>query len=167
MQRTRYPAFAKTATQPVFTQFVSTLDAKSWMSRSEPFRPASGIEECDIDAVADEVVHAAAAHLLEGVFMSPTIINAAEDMVRPNISRCRGRSMAGAVIPHFANDVGAEQIFVGVKEFNCMGARPPFEPGAFSLIWVRTIKSSALLLDALTSTIRVSKPPKAIQRTAS
>ena len=35
--------------------------------------------------------------------------------------------MAGAVIPHFANDVGAERIFVGVKEFNCMGARPPFD----------------------------------------
>jgi len=35
--------------------------------------------------------------------------------------------MAGAVIPHFANDVGAERIFVGVKEFNCMGARPPYD----------------------------------------
>ena len=35
--------------------------------------------------------------------------------------------MAGALIPHFANDVGAERIFVGVKEFNCMGARSPFD----------------------------------------
>jgi uncharacterized Zn-finger protein len=35
--------------------------------------------------------------------------------------------MADAPIPHFANDVGAERIFVGVKEFNCMGARPPFD----------------------------------------
>ena len=35
--------------------------------------------------------------------------------------------MAGALIPHFANDVGAERIFVGVKEFNCMGARAPFD----------------------------------------
>lgn len=35
--------------------------------------------------------------------------------------------MAGALIPHFANDKGAERIFVGVKEFNCMGARPPFD----------------------------------------
>jgi uncharacterized Zn-finger protein len=35
--------------------------------------------------------------------------------------------MAGGLIPHFANDAGAERIFVGVKEFNCMGARPPFD----------------------------------------
>ena len=35
--------------------------------------------------------------------------------------------MAGALIPHFANDAGSERIFVGVKEFNCMGARAPFD----------------------------------------
>ena len=35
--------------------------------------------------------------------------------------------MAGARIPHFANDAGTERIFVGVKEFNCMGARAPFD----------------------------------------
>jgi uncharacterized Zn-finger protein len=35
--------------------------------------------------------------------------------------------MAGTHIPHFANDEGTERIFVGVKEFNCMGARPPFD----------------------------------------
>ncbi len=35
--------------------------------------------------------------------------------------------MAGTHIPHFANDAGAERIFVGVKEFNCMGARAPFD----------------------------------------
>ena len=35
--------------------------------------------------------------------------------------------MAGALIPHFANDAGAERIFVGVKEFNCMGARAPHD----------------------------------------
>ena len=35
--------------------------------------------------------------------------------------------MAGALIPHFANDAGAERIFIGVKEFNCMGARAPFD----------------------------------------
>ena len=35
--------------------------------------------------------------------------------------------MAGAIIPHFANDAGAERIFIGVKEFNCMGARAPFD----------------------------------------
>lgn len=35
--------------------------------------------------------------------------------------------MADTHIPHFANDVGAERIFIGVKEFNCMGARTPFD----------------------------------------
>lgn len=35
--------------------------------------------------------------------------------------------MAGAFIPHFANDAGAERIFIGVKEFKCMGARSPFD----------------------------------------
>lgn len=35
--------------------------------------------------------------------------------------------MADALIPHFANDVGAERIFIGVKEFNCMGARAPYD----------------------------------------
>jgi uncharacterized Zn-finger protein len=35
--------------------------------------------------------------------------------------------MAGAVVPHFANDAGAEKITVGVKEFKCMGARAPYD----------------------------------------
>ncbi|MDX2287954.1 MAG: zinc-finger domain-containing protein [Hyphomicrobiaceae bacterium] len=35
--------------------------------------------------------------------------------------------MAASLIPHFANDPGAEKIFIGVKEFQCMGARPPFD----------------------------------------
>ena len=35
--------------------------------------------------------------------------------------------MAGGTTPHFANDAGAERIFIGVKEFKCMGARPPFD----------------------------------------
>ncbi|MGQ0673264.1 MAG: zinc-finger domain-containing protein [Hyphomicrobium sp.] len=35
--------------------------------------------------------------------------------------------MAAATVPHLANDTGAEKIFIGVKEFNCMGARPPFD----------------------------------------
>lgn len=29
--------------------------------------------------------------------------------------------------PHLANDKGAERVFVGVKELQCMGARPPFD----------------------------------------
>ena len=35
--------------------------------------------------------------------------------------------MAASVVPHFANDEGAEKVLVGVKEFQCMGARPPFD----------------------------------------
>ena len=35
--------------------------------------------------------------------------------------------MADQKIPHFANDDGAEKIFIGVKEFQCMGARPPYD----------------------------------------
>lgn len=35
--------------------------------------------------------------------------------------------MAGSVVPHFANDAGAEKITVGVKELKCMGARPPYD----------------------------------------
>lgn len=33
--------------------------------------------------------------------------------------------MASSFVPHLANDVGAEKIFIGVKEFKCLGARPP------------------------------------------
>jgi uncharacterized Zn-finger protein len=35
--------------------------------------------------------------------------------------------MAADIIPYFANDKGVEKIFIGVKEFKCMGARPPFD----------------------------------------
>ena len=35
--------------------------------------------------------------------------------------------MAATSTPHFANDIGAEKITVGVKELQCMGARPPHD----------------------------------------
>ena len=35
--------------------------------------------------------------------------------------------MALSLVPHLANDQGAEKIFIGVRELNCMGARPPFD----------------------------------------
>ena len=35
--------------------------------------------------------------------------------------------MADHHVPHIANDLGAEKIFIGVKEFQCMGARPPYD----------------------------------------
>jgi uncharacterized Zn-finger protein len=38
-----------------------------------------------------------------------------------------GHVMAETLVPHFANDQGVEKIYVGAKEFQCMGARPPFD----------------------------------------
>ncbi len=35
--------------------------------------------------------------------------------------------MADHAAPHIANDQGAEKIFVGVKELQCMGARSPYD----------------------------------------
>ncbi len=35
--------------------------------------------------------------------------------------------MADHAIPHFHNDPGVATIKVGVKEFMCMGATPPFD----------------------------------------
>lgn len=35
--------------------------------------------------------------------------------------------MSVNIVPHFANDEGVEKICIGVKEFKCMGARPPFD----------------------------------------
>ena len=35
--------------------------------------------------------------------------------------------MADPVLPHFCNDIGSANIRIGVKKFQCMGARPPFD----------------------------------------
>jgi uncharacterized Zn-finger protein len=35
--------------------------------------------------------------------------------------------MAGHVVPHFSNDDGVRAIAIGVKEFMCIGASPPFD----------------------------------------
>jgi uncharacterized Zn-finger protein len=35
--------------------------------------------------------------------------------------------MARPLVPHFANDQGVEKIEIGVREFQCMGARPPHD----------------------------------------
>jgi uncharacterized Zn-finger protein len=35
--------------------------------------------------------------------------------------------MAGGAIPHFQNDAGHAAIEIGVKEFMCVGANPPFD----------------------------------------
>jgi uncharacterized Zn-finger protein len=33
--------------------------------------------------------------------------------------------MAQMLVPHFVNAVGVDRIKIGVKEFQCMGTRPP------------------------------------------
>jgi uncharacterized Zn-finger protein len=35
--------------------------------------------------------------------------------------------MAQSLVPHFINDKGVDRIRIGVKEFQCMGATPPFD----------------------------------------
>jgi uncharacterized Zn-finger protein len=35
--------------------------------------------------------------------------------------------MADHVVPHFHNDSGQSAIAIGVKEFMCVGAKPPFD----------------------------------------
>ena len=45
---------------------------------------------------------------------------------RTKATRIEQRSWQ-SLVPHFANDQGVEKIYVGVKEFQCMGARPPFD----------------------------------------
>ena len=35
--------------------------------------------------------------------------------------------MAQSLVPHFINDKGGDQIAIGVKEFQCMGASPPHD----------------------------------------
>ncbi|MFP3920991.1 MAG: zinc-finger domain-containing protein [Dichotomicrobium sp.] len=33
--------------------------------------------------------------------------------------------MMASITPRFCNDIGVEKIHIGVKEFECIGARPP------------------------------------------
>jgi uncharacterized Zn-finger protein len=35
--------------------------------------------------------------------------------------------MAQTLVPHLINDKGVDPIGIGVKEFQCMGATPPFD----------------------------------------
>ena len=35
--------------------------------------------------------------------------------------------MAEHLVPHLANDQGVDRIKIGVKEFQCMGAKPPHD----------------------------------------
>lgn len=35
--------------------------------------------------------------------------------------------MAERIVPHFQNDAGVDRIEIGVREFKCIGANPPFD----------------------------------------
>jgi uncharacterized Zn-finger protein len=35
--------------------------------------------------------------------------------------------MADHIVPHFHNDAGVDSIAIGVREFMCIGALPPFD----------------------------------------
>jgi uncharacterized Zn-finger protein len=35
--------------------------------------------------------------------------------------------MADHIVPHFQNDAGVPTVAIGVKEFMCIGANPPFD----------------------------------------
>ena len=35
--------------------------------------------------------------------------------------------MAELAVPQFCNDAGAEKVQIGVREFQCMGASPPYD----------------------------------------
>jgi uncharacterized Zn-finger protein len=47
--------------------------------------------------------------------------------MRPIVHAHQETSMAGGMIPHFQNDAGHPAIDIGVKEFMCVGANPPFD----------------------------------------
>ena len=48
-------------------------------------------------------------------------------MVRRKSRTVPERFMVDNLIPHFHNDPGVATIRLGVKEFMCTGARPPFD----------------------------------------
>jgi uncharacterized Zn-finger protein len=48
-------------------------------------------------------------------------------MVRPTKSPLQVATMAHGSTPHFHNTEGLAQIEVGAKEFQCIGALPPFD----------------------------------------
>ena len=67
--------------------------------------------------------------------------------------------MADHIVPHFANDLGAEKVTIGVKEFKCMGARAPYDhPHVFLEHGIGFASAVPLLLDICTCMIRGSEP---------
>jgi uncharacterized Zn-finger protein len=48
-------------------------------------------------------------------------------IVRADCKTTETTAMAGHIIPHFQNSAGHEVIEIGVSEFMCIGALPPFD----------------------------------------
>ena len=70
--------------------------------------------------------------------------------------------MTTSVVPHLANDQGVEKIFIGVRELNCMGARPPSITPTSISTWAMTGRSCVPIARRFTSTIRGSATIRAI-----
>ncbi|MGI9483151.1 MAG: zinc-finger domain-containing protein [Hyphomicrobiales bacterium] len=65
------------------------------------------------------------------MYNSPTS-NAREDMLsatqdKQNPAAAKGKNMAHGSTPKFHNEMGIDKIRIGAKEFQCVGARPPFD----------------------------------------
>ena len=78
---------------------------------------------------------------------------------RANSQSSQRAAHGSPLIPHFANDQGVEKIYIGVREFQCMGARPPARPPArLSGHGRRQPDPVPLLLDPLRARRRASRP---------
>ncbi len=65
--------------------------------------------------------------VLCGESRQPYPITAGAAIVRPSEATGDVRAMADSAVPHFQNDAGANRIDIGVREFMCEGATPPFD----------------------------------------
>ena len=86
---------------------------------------------------------------------------------RHSHSRHRAAHMAASLVPHFANDQGVEKISIGVKEFQCMGARPPHDhPHVYPRHGRRRARSCAPIARRFTCTMRAWRPTRPSRRAA-
>ncbi len=69
------------------------------------------------DRLGRGVLPGQASRPLQGAFFRVSFRRAAD----------RRSYMAKIGVPHFHNEIGVEKIHIGVREFQCMGARPPMD----------------------------------------
>src|SRR5436853_7875267 len=129
MATTRKPLLLRSLTQPGSIQLCFALEAKPWISSTGSPAPSSMKarrmpSETNVCTRAPILLSTATAR-------QPTPLSswrrkgyALRQVPHPPLS---GAHMAASLVPHFANDPGVEKIAIGVKEFQCMGARPPHD----------------------------------------